>query len=545
MSYKVYDSINIRTKDNGIVTVSVVLNSTGNPKNTILINTIYADPKNIDRAKYFAQKGYAGVILNTRGKYLSPDPIEPFEHETEDINTVIDWIVEQPWSNGKVGMIGGSYLGFSQWAAAKKLNPALKTIIPQASVGVGVMDFPMRNHIFMSYTLRWLDQVMNSKMTDNTDFNNTQKWNSVYKSWYESGKQFRKLDSISGKPNPVFQKWLNHPDEDEYWQRMIPDEKDFEGINIPVLSTTGYFDWNQRGAMHYFLQHTKFNKNAEHYLIIGPYDHAGSQGNINKTIKNFSIDPVAKIDLHKIFLEWFDYILNGKPKPSFLKDKINYQVIGDNQWKSISSFNAIARQKLYMTHTPDGNILSDTRSDKANFTKIQVDLKNRLDTDELLNLKYNIIDSHIYEKNNVVFTSKPFVKPFELTGNFTGQLNFSVNKKDVDIYMNLYELMNDGKYFLLSNNLSRASYSANNKKRDLLVPGRKEIISIYNSEFISKRIAKGSRLVLMIGLVKSPFWEINYGTGKAVSDETIDDAKEPVEIKFYNDSYIEIPIIKD
>ncbi|MFP3675180.1 CocE/NonD family hydrolase, partial [Bacillus sp. SIMBA_031] len=75
--------------------------------------------------------------------------------EIEDVNEVIDWIIKQPWNNGKVGMIGGSYDGFSQWAAVKNLHPALKTIIPTASVGFGV-DFPIFNNCFSPYMLRWL-----------------------------------------------------------------------------------------------------------------------------------------------------------------------------------------------------------------------------------------------------------------------------------------------------------------------------------------------------------------------------------------------------
>ena len=68
-------------------------------------------------------------------------------------------------------MIGGSYLGFSQWAATKKLHPALKTIIPQAPVGIGI-DYPMSGNVFMSYMLRWIDHVTINKLTDNAGFSN-------------------------------------------------------------------------------------------------------------------------------------------------------------------------------------------------------------------------------------------------------------------------------------------------------------------------------------------------------------------------------------
>lgn len=543
--FVVYDSIRISTKDNAILTLSVVLNKDQKPENTILINTIYSDPKNIDRAKYFVKNGYATVILNTRGKYLSPNEIEPFEHEANDIYDAIDWIIKQPWSNGNVGMIGGSYLGFSQWAAVKKLHPALKTIVPEAAVGIGTMDFPMTNHILMSYSLRWLDHVTNSKMTDYASFNDTKKWNSIYKKWYESGKSFRKLDSISGKPNAIFQRWIDHPNYDEYWKNMIPYQNEFSKINIPVLTTTGYYDVNISGALYYLKQHYKYNANADHYLIIGPYDHSGGQGEIKNSIRNYTIDPVAKIDLYKIWIEWFDYIFKHKQKPDFLKDKINYQVMGTNQWKNANSIDVFEKNKVkfYLKNKDSQLILSKVKSKDGNFSIVKVDLTDRTDVDELMNQKGNIIDNTFYTKNNLLFYSETFKNASEFSGSISGKLSISVNKKDVDLYISLYELMPDGKRFFLSTYVTRASYAKDIEKRNLLTTNKKEIIPISsNHTFVSKKIEKGSKLVVMIGVVKSPFWEINYGTGKEVSEENISDAEEPVEIRFYDESYIEIPV---
>ena len=78
-----------------------------------------------------------------------------------------------------------------------------------------------------------------------------------------------------------------------------------------------------------------------------------------------------------------------------------------------------------------------------------------------------------------------------------------------------------------------------------LKPGAMEQIPVDNSYFISKKIEKGSKLLLLVGVNKNSNWQINYGTGKDVSDETVQDAGEPLEIKWYNDSYVEIPVYKD
>ncbi|MCF2221039.1 CocE/NonD family hydrolase [Chryseobacterium sp. PS-8] len=545
-NFTIYDSVKISTKTNGDLTLSVILfNKNLKPENTILINTIYSDKTNLNLARQYASEGYACVILNTRGKYLSSNSIEPFEHEVNDINDAIDWIIKQPWSNKKVGMIGGSYLGFSQWAATKNIHPSLKTIIPQAPVGIGAMDFPMNNNIFTSYALRWLNYVTNNKMTDYSGFNE-KKWNPLYKKWYQSGLSFNKLDSLSGKENTIFQRWLTHPNSDKYWQNMIPYKKEFSKINIPILTITGYYDSDQLGALYYLKEHYKYNKNAEHYLIIGPYDHSGAQGNIKNELRGYNIDEAANIDLSKICIEWFDHILKEKEKPSILKDKINYQVMGADLWKStnsIDNFNNF-KIKFYLENVDHKLNLSTSKNKDTNFSSLKVDFTDRTDADELLALKYDVIEKSLYNKNNLIFSTDTFEKAVEFSGNFSGLLKFTVNKKDCDIYANLYELMPNGKYFLLSTYLGRASYTKNSEKRNLLTPNKKETVSIYNNEFVSRKIEKGSKLVLVLGINKSPLWQVNYGTGKDVSEETIADAKEPLEIKWYNDSYIEIPVME-
>ena len=138
--------------------------------------------------------------------------------------------------------------------------------------------------------------------------------------------------------------------------------------------------------------------------------------------------------------------------------------------------------------------------------------------------------------------SSPFESEFEISGSFTGQVNLKINKKDVDLAMLLYEVTPDNKFFNLSTFFGRASYAKNKSKRQLLIPNKKEMIPFNNTFLTSKKISKGSRLLFVVSVIKSPFLQINYGTGKDVSDETIKDAKVPLKIKWFNDSFIKIPI---
>lgn len=540
-NFTIKDSLIIKTKNNHEITIRAVLNNKIKKSSpTIIVNSIYSDPFDINEAREIASYGYNCVYINTRGKYLSNDKIEPFEHEAEDINEIINWITKQPWSNGKVGMIGGSYLGFSQWAATKKLHPALKTIIPQVAVGIGV-DYPMVNNVFMSYMLKWLDYVTTNKTTNDESFSDKEKWKEIYKKWYLSGEPFNKLDSISGQKNEIFQRWLQHPSYDSYWQGMTPDSNEFSNINIPILTTTGYFDADQIGALHYYKNHLKYNKEANHYMIIGPYDHSGGQGNIKSEIEGLKIDKVANINLNQICYQWFDYILKNKKKPDFLKGKINYEIVGKNIWKSTNSLDEFDNKTKYYLN--ENLTLNQGTNKHLDFSKLTVDFSDRKDIDKQLKYDYNVIsDSLLLTNNYLQYFTKPFDKEVEFTGNFSGNLNFSINKKDCDISMYLYEALPNGKYFLLSYYIGRASYANDNTKRQLLKPNEKVSIPIKNTTFVSKKIEKGSKIILLLGINKNPSWQVNYGSGKDVSTETIADAKEPLEIKWYNDSYIEFPI---
>jgi len=507
----------------------------------ILTNNIYAGKYDDALGKRAVAYDYVGVVLNTRGKRNSNDIIEPFEHEAQDVYDIIDWISKQPWCNGKVGMIGGSYLGFSQWGAVKKIHPALKTIVPQVAVGIGI-DFPKNNNVFMSYMLQWISYVTNNKFTDELDFNNYAKWDSINTAWYKNGKSFRALDSINGKPNKIFQRWLDHPDYDEYWKNMIPYKTDFSKINIPVLTTTGYYDADQLGALYYFKEHYKYNNNPNHYLVIGPYDHGGAQNFATNMLRGYKIDEVARININDLVFSWFDYVLKNGKKPKLLKDKVNFQVMDTNEWCHVSNLEKTHNNSLvlYLQKDLNSNRLIKEKPETLDFITQIVDFKNREEKD----IYFDAGKDSIRINNSIVYQTDILDKDIIISGAFTARLKASVNKKDMDITMNLLQIKQDKTIFYLSDYLGRASYAKSNEQRQLLNPDQIEIIPIDNSTFVSKKIPKGSKLVLILGINKSPDYEINYGTGKDVSEETIADAKEPLEIKWYTDSYIEIPILE-
>ena len=531
--YIIQDSVKIPTRSGIDISAIIVRKKTNiTPLPAILFYTTYYQGANdAIFGKKSADRDYVGIVAYARGIKADLKNYKPFENEGTDIYDIIDWISKQNWCNGSVGMYSGSYTGYSQWATVKNVHPALKTIVPQVAVMPGY-DFLMENNVPLSHILSWSnDNIYKHKLLPrNLPFD-----------YYTTGVAYNRLDSIAGIQNPIFQNWLSHPAYDNYWQSMVPTADEYAKINIPILTTTGYYDGSQIGALRYFKLHTKYNKNANHYFVIGPYDHWGGQRRAAKNLMGYEIDSVANISMMNLAYDWLDYILKGKAKPELLKDKVNYQVMGTNEWKHSASLQKINNDTLsfYLDH----ETLANHKPEKKEFEEQTVDFKNRETQNNYFTpqLIFDTLDA----SNGLTFKTHPFENDFLMNGSFSGNLFATINKKDMDISLALYELMPDGKYFFLTRYVGRASYAKDNTKRQLLKPNKKESIPFDNTRFISKKISKGSQLVILLNINKHPFEIINYGSGKPVSDETIKDAKEPLQIKWHNDSFIKIPVWKD
>src|SRR5206468_995605 len=147
-----------------------------------------------------ASNGYVAVVGFTRGKLCSPEKPIPYEHDGPDAAVMIDWISKQAWSDGRVGMYGGSYSGFTAWAAAKQAPKALKAIMVGAPVAPGI-DVPMEGNVFWNFVYPWPFYTTNNKTLDNATYNDKKRWDRLNHDWYVSGRVYRSLEQIDGTPN--------------------------------------------------------------------------------------------------------------------------------------------------------------------------------------------------------------------------------------------------------------------------------------------------------------------------------------------------------
>lgn len=500
-----------------------------------------------DRGVYFAAHGLPFLTVDVRGRGNSEGEFRPFIQEAQDGYDVVEWLARQPWCNGKVSMWGGSYAGYDQWATAKELPPHLSTIVPVASAQAGV-DFPMRSNIFYPYAIQWLTLVSGNTAQE-AIFGDSAFWNAKYREWYESGAPFKELDRVVGNPSATFQEWVSHPEPDAHWDAYNPTAAQYARLDMPILSITGVYDGDQPGALAFYrdhLRHASAAARARHYLIIGPWDHAGTRTPKAK-FGGLSFGPASLLDLPKLHLDWYAWTMQGGPQPAFLRKPVAYYVMGAEKWRYADTLEAVTAESraLFLDSTINP-------SDAFASGSLQAGRPGVGDPDHYA---YDPRDTRIAKLENVpsmpedlvnqrlvlagsgrqlIYHSPPFEQDTEVSGFFKLSAWLAIDQPDTDFSVAVYEIDADGDSILLSSDMVRARYRQGLRKPKLVNTREPLHYDFDRFSFVSRQVRKGSRLRLTIGPVDSMFSQKNYNSGGLVSAESMQDAR-TVTVKLFHD----------
>ncbi|MET1260577.1 CocE/NonD family hydrolase [Flagellimonas sp. DF-77] len=521
----------------------------------ILIYTPYVNDEAVERGMYFAKNGYVFMTLDLRGRGNSEGVYRPFEKDGTDGYDAIEWISQQPWCNGKIGMMGGSYRGMVQWMTLKNKPEALKTIVPTAAVGPGI-DFPKSGGIFGNYTLQWLNFTSGRSRNDKL-FRNGVFWGKKEERKYKEHIPFQDWDSLAlGARDPNFQTWIAHPDFDNYWQDFYPSPEDYRDFDLPILTITGYFDGDQPGAMTYYEDHMTHGRAAgtdKHYLLLGPWSHAGTR-NPETELGGLQFGVDSKLDMKRLHLEWFDWTLKDGPKPAILRDRVVYYMMNRNQWQHAPTLADLSNEaRMYYLSSPGSEAkqliapgrLSDSPT-KTSDTDLLIN--NPLDTEEAPS--YSGADFYtaplpIEEKGRILYISDPLAEDTALVGRFEAGLYLSMDVPDTDLQLTLYAIDEVGATTYIAAEMLRMRYREGLDKPKLVTPGEVFFCSFDAPYLSALEIKKGSRFVLAIHAMNFSYMQKNYNSGKDVSTESRADAKK-AEIKLHHSrkypSYLKIPL---
>jgi predicted acyl esterase len=280
-------------------------------------------------------------------------------------------------------------------------------------------------------------------------------------------------------------------------------------------------------------------------LLIGPFDERSVMDRASSSLRELPVDPVARNDLSDTRYAWLEHALRGAERPAIVSANVNYELAGANEWRHEPSLAALENNLLrfYFQASPNGaphRLVAERAAEPVSLTEVR-DLRDV--TDATWRPAPELVIGEIPPREGTVLVTEPFDEPIDLAGRLRGELDFTVNKYDVDLVVMLYELRSNGLYVkLLDPAYSfRASYARDRVKRRLLMAGVRQQLPFQSERMIGRRLRAGSRLVLALGINQRPDQQINYGAGDDVSAESSDDAGAPARIRWHEGSYVEIP----
>jgi hypothetical protein len=298
--------------------------------------------------------------------------------------------------------------------------------------------------------------------------------------------------------------------------------------------------------MYYFTEHRRHLRQAEHALLIGPFNEQSVEHGAVASVGGLELDAVARIDPSRVRYDWFAHALQGAEPPAIARAGVNYEVAGANEWRHARSLAELedGAERWYLAASPGGAPHRLVAAIPAPMSlTVTLDLRER--GDAAWRPTRELVAAEIPPRQGTLFLTEPFDEPVDLAGRLRGELDFTINKYDVDLSMMLYELRADGAYVKLFDPafVFRASYARDRVNRRLLLAGVRQQLPFQSERMVGRRLEAGSRLVLALGINKRADQQINYGGPGDVGEQSIDDAGAAVRIRWHEGTYIEVPSV--
>lgn len=476
-------------------------------------------------ARFFAAKGYAVAVQDVRGRGDSEGKFDYYFQEGNDGYDSIEWLAAQPWCNGRVGMMGASYLGTVQWLAARARPPHLVCIASTAAAGDYLNECPyIGGALMQQFSLTWPYLVSGTLFQSNI----------VPEDWPDilNHRPLLTSDEVLGRKMPLYRQWLEHPTLDDYWRRIQLTEKDFRYIDIPALHVTGWFDGNQAGAMHYWGGMTENSPAAEQqYLVAGPWNHLQTciGGGSKKGEMEFTTDSI--IDVYQLHLEFFERYLKQTTQ-TFEQPRVRLYVTGRNAWRQFETYPIASAetQRLYLSSQGKANsLLGNGKLVQAHASRESQDQYN-FDPRHPVPLDFSApgeiyaADRRAIEHRDdvLVYTGEPLMKPLEVIGKVVVILCAASDAPDTDFTASIIDVYPDNRAVVLGPRVAgivRARYRNRSSKAQLLKPGSVEKYCI-DLGHIAHSFEPGHRIRVEISSSAAPFFNPNQNTGNSVVTDT-------------------------
>ena len=518
------------TMRDGVILRADIYRPKANGKFPVILQRRYVDKRTIvDFGYTAAARGYVAIIQDIRGRFASGGEFYPFRDEASDGYDTVEWASALPYSNGKVGMWGASYVGVSQLQTAMAHPPHLAGICPMVTGSNYHDGWIYQGGAFEQlFTESWTGGMAQDTFSHYLAGNTKtaqEKWVPPNDFVLFNFPPLTADHNLSAKIAPYFFDWLAHPNYDEYWKRWSVPEH-FADINVPALHMAAWYDVFQGGSLENYIglkAHGGPVARAQQRLIVIIGGHSGGGRKIGDV--DFGAD-ADQWDETSVVLDWYDYILKGIHNHFSDEKPVKIFVMGANKWREEDDWPIPRAQvtRLFLHSKGKANSLSgdgslsDSRAQSETPDQYTYDPANPTPTVGGQVLGY--VPGGPYDQREVesrkdvlVYSTPPMTKDTEVTGPISLELFASSSAIDTDFTGKLVDVAPDGYAQNLTDGILRARYRISQEKPSVMTPGQpyKFTIDLWSTSNVFR---KGHILRLEVSSSNFPRFDRNMNTGE-------------------------------
>ncbi|HJS58593.1 MAG TPA: CocE/NonD family hydrolase [Vicinamibacteria bacterium] len=524
---KVETGVIAKMRDGVALTADVYRPADGGRFPTLLQRTPYDRRGEVMAAYDLAAAGYVVIVQDVRGRYGSEGEFDPFRHEAEDGYDSVEWAASLPWSDGRVGMFGGSYVGATQMLAAMAMPPHLVAVSPTLTASEYYEGWTYQGGALMQlFTSSWASQLaIDTLGRKATAALRPQEW--------VRGAPVEAYPLLEVAPPaelaPYYRDWIAHEASDEYW-RAVKVSDHYGQMAIKGLHTGGWHDIFLMGSIQNFigLRGTAATPEArrDQRLLLGPWAHAPTspEGKIGDVVFGQEAVPV------ETERAWFDYALKGVSNEYATQPPVRLFVMGENAWRYEDEFPlARARTTRYYLHAGRDRSAGSLRLERPGRSPAATyeydpeqpapTLGGRLCCGDFI--PRGPYDQRPLESRPdvLVFSTPPLERDVEVTGFVGLELHAASSAVDTDFTAILADVEPGGYARFLTDGILRARYRNSTSAPEPIVPGQiyKYSIDLWAT---SNLFRAGHRMRLYVSSSNFPRFDRNRNTGEAVLGAT-------------------------
>jgi putative CocE/NonD family hydrolase len=487
-----------------------------------------------EMAKFYVHRGYAFIAYDLRGRYDSEGQAYLYgPQDGEDLNAMQTWAAEQPWSIGKIGMFGGSYLGFIQWEGALHENPNLTALIPEVSPDDHYDNVYPSGAFQLSNSLDFLWACCGGRTDTPTDVINWEKWYTQL--------PLKNMARWAGVQNTkLWSDLLAHPNRDDYWpgvgERIAPGKNGqgkYSQVKVPTFNISGWFDQVSQATINNFLGMVNYGPpdlRATHRLMMGPWTHDG-QFETHEGELTFPNQAAPNGDEWR--LRWYDHWLKGMDNGFDKEPPVYLYIMGIDRWRNECEWPLKRTQYTkYYIHSEGransslgvGSLDKMPPGQEANDS-FSYDPERPVPT-----LGGNIASEPKYiagpfdqraielRSDVLLYSTPPLKEDVEVTGPVILHLFASTDRTDTDFTGKLVDVYPDGYAEILVEGIIRGRHWKSFREEDLLTPNKiyEFYVDLWSTSNVFK---KGHQIRIEVSSSNFPKYDRNPNTGHKFGED--------------------------